>query len=103
MRNFFKTALINLLVGISLCFSIGPAIAFQMPITPSGIAPIGSKTASAYAENAQRLEAQGTSVLSPHEIRHIAWCAARYRMAYDAVNDIYVVNAGARLKCISPE
>jgi len=103
MRDFFKTALVSLLVGMSLPFSIGSASAFQMPITPSGIAHIGSKTTSAYAENAEGLVAQGTPVLSPHEIRHIAWCAARYRMAYDAVNDIYVSNGGALLKCISPE
>jgi len=100
MRNVAKIASIAAFGGIALASSLAPAHAFQLP-APTANLGAGRQAASAYAEDGQGPASGSPSLLSPGEVRHITWCAARYRLAYDAVNDTYI-EGGVSSKCIAP-
>jgi hypothetical protein len=103
MRNVAMLAFIVSFSGIMFAASVAPANAFQFPEPQTNAEALGGNAVSAYAEDGQGAAAGNSSVLSPGEIHHIAWCAARYRLAYDAVNDVHIGKGGVQSKCISPE
>jgi hypothetical protein len=102
MRNVAKLASIVSFSGIMFAASVAPANAFRFPEPQANAEALGGYSGSAYAEDVQGAATGNSSVLSPGEIRHIAWCAARYRLAYDAVNDARIGEGGVKSKCISP-
>jgi long-subunit fatty acid transport protein len=102
MRNVAKLATIAAVSGIVLASSLASASAFQLPEAVSSADARGRQAASAYAEDGQAAATRASSVLSSAEIRHITWCASRYRLAYDAVNDTYLSDGGTRARCLSP-
>jgi len=59
--------------------------------------------AAAVAFNDDGNQAGGSNdfLLSPAEIDHIKWCAARYK-TYDPTNDTRTSASGARIACRSP-
>lgn len=80
---------------------LAPAYALRMPIS-DGLQAARQQAVSSYAGDNQASGAAEASILTPSEIRHIKWCAARYTLNYDAVNDTYAGADGNRLRCQSP-
>lgn len=101
MHNLAKLASIAAFSGIALASSMVPATAFQLPVPTANLEAPGRQAASAYAENGQGPASGNPSLLSAGEVNHITWCAARYRLAYDAVNDTHI-EGGVSSKCLSP-
>ncbi len=100
MYKVAKLTSIAAFSGIFLVSWLTTANAFQIP-EPATI-DVGGQAASAYTEESLGSTNGVSSVLSSSEVRHITWCAARYRLGYDALNDTYVSNDGERARCISP-
>ncbi len=97
MRNILRAVTLA-----TLAFNPAIAGAFQLSDPLFGADGRGRQSASAYAKDTQGVAAGGSSLLSTAEIRHIKWCAARYALGYDAVNDTNVNSVGNPMKCVSP-
>jgi len=102
MRNVAKLASIVSFSGLMFAAFVAPANAFQFPEPQANAEAFGGNSVSAYAENGRGSATANSSKLSPSEVRHITWCAARYRLSYDAVNDVHIGEGGVQSKCISP-
>lgn len=100
MSTVAKIASICFLGSALLASSLSPAYALRMP-EDAGASPTGQQAVSAYSDNEQT-DTSAASILSPGEIKHIEWCAARYTLGYDAVSDTYAGAGGTRLQCRSP-
>jgi hypothetical protein len=101
MSMVAKLASISLFGSIMLGSSLAPAYALRMPESADTEAK-QQQTVSAYAGDNQSAAAASSSLLSPDEIHHIQWCAARYVLKYDPVSDTYAGAGGIRLQCRSP-
>jgi hypothetical protein len=99
MRPSSKLTATAVISAIWLGSAMAPASAFQ--IAGTGGEESSRQPRSAYAEDGQAEGPGQTSVLSPSEIRHVQWCAAQYKLSYDAVNDVYTGKGGVRSKCLS--
>ncbi|MGA1834295.1 hypothetical protein [Rhizobium wenxiniae] len=99
-RMVFLTAL----GGMIFASSMQSAYAFSVPVAAESKLEQEQRAVSAYAYagGGQQAEAWEGSSLSAHEVKHIQWCAARYKLDYDAVNDVYTGANGSRLRCHSP-
>jgi hypothetical protein len=86
------------LIGVSF----SPAHALKIPERQANSTSDQRQGVTAYADDSQGPQLQKASILSPAEIRHIQWCAARYNVEYDATNDTYAGSSGTRLQCHSP-
>ncbi|MBW6425558.1 BA14K family protein [Rhizobium sp. XQZ8] len=103
MRKIAKLAALSTFSGIFFALALNSVQAFQMP-QAAGKAGAGSRQAvSAYAEDAGSVGSPRTSALSPAEVRHVSWCAARYALAYSAVDNTYDNGRGRRIECVSPK
>lgn len=101
MSTVSKLASVAALASLILGSSLGPSYALRMPES-ADVQIAGQQSVSAYAGNDQTMTASEASVLSPGEMRHIKWCAAKYALNYDAVSDTYVGSHGTTLQCHSP-
>jgi hypothetical protein len=101
MSTVAKLASIALLGSVILSSSLAPAYALRMPESTDQQAT-QQRAVSAYADDDQAAAADTASLLSPDEIKHIQWCAARYVLKYDPVSDTYADAGGTRLQCRSP-
>jgi hypothetical protein len=100
MSTVVKFASIAFLGSVLFASSLAPAYALRMP-GGSESQTESQQTASAYAGDEHKTADAETSTLSPAEIRHIQWCAARYTLGYDPVSDTYAASGGVRLQCRS--
>uniref|UniRef100_UPI00289C84CD hypothetical protein n=1 Tax=Rhizobium sp. TaxID=391 RepID=UPI00289C84CD len=87
MRNAAKLASTTFFSLVILGFSLSAANALQVGEPTVNVEAGERRAATAYAEDGQGASSQKPSILSKREIAHIKWCAARYRLAYDPVND----------------
>jgi hypothetical protein len=101
MSTVAKFASIAFFGSVFLGSFQAPAYALRMP-EEAGTQASRQQAVSAYAGDDQEATATEASVLTPDEVRHIKWCAARYTMKYDAVSDTYAGAGGGRLRCMSP-
>lgn len=84
-----------------LSASLVPANALQTQGIAAAASAPAKHVVSAYTDDSQGVGAQEASILSPGEVRHIRWCAAHYRLAYDPVNDTYA-RGSMNFPCLSP-
>lgn len=101
MRKIAKLATLSTFSGIFFALALNSVQAFQMP-QAAGKAGAG-QAVSAYAEDGGSVGSSRTSALSPAEIRHVSWCAARYALAYNALDNTYDNGRGRRIECVSPK
>lgn len=102
MHNVVKLASIVSICTFVLGSSISTAGAFQI-LEPAGKSDASSRqAASAFAEDGQGSANAGSSILSAREIKHITWCATKYGLGYDAVNNTYLSRGGINYECVSP-
>lgn len=106
MSTMTKFITVLTLTGGLAALSAVSAHAFSM-ITPSQ--EDQSQTATyvhppiAFAGGTSGTNAQNGFALSPHEIKHIQWCAQRYQMNYNATDNTYISSDGKSATCRSPQ
>ena len=91
-------------VAISAALAV-PASAFSL-IQPAYEQPAqgadeGGTPASAFAAGKGDEASPRGYALSPAEINHVKWCAARYA-SYHPTDNSYMAAAGERTQCLSP-
>lgn len=93
IRNAAKLASTTFF-SLVILFSLSAANALQVAEPTVNVEAGERRAATAYAEDGQGASSQKPSILSKREIAHIKWCAVRYRLAYDPVNDTYSKGGG---------
>lgn len=101
MSKFWRIPAVLTVGGLLLTSLFAPAHALSVIAPAAGQAPKSETALTAFTPAENKGGTQDDLLLSPSEVRHVQWCAARYP-SYQPTDDTFAASGGRRMACRSP-